>query len=156
MEDLQFQGPPIIRRLIAALLLLFASLIVSLCGSCSRESGKGDQTVIPAPAISTTELRQLVDSGEDIFLLDVRRDSEYIAERLSFTDLRITHDSLKAHLESLPPDKTTPIYCFCRGGVRSDHAARYLISIGYKNVLNVSRGMLAWKENGFETVSGPP
>ena len=137
-------------------MILLVVLIVLSSGSCSRDSSDTKRDIVPAPAVSTLELKQLVDSGEDIFLLDVRRDSEFVAERLVFTDLRITHDSIEAHLASLPPDKMTPIYCFCRGGVRSDYAARYLISIGYNNAYNVSGGMLAWKENGFETAKGPP
>lgn len=155
MEDLQLQSSPVAGRTATALLILFALIVLS-SSSCSRDSGNTERDIVPAPAVSTSELKQLIDSGEDIFLLDVRRDSEFVAERLIFTDLRITHDSLDSHLESLPPDKATPIYCFCRGGVRSDHAARYLISIGYKNAYNVSGGMLVWKENGFGTVKDPP
>jgi rhodanese-related sulfurtransferase len=156
MEDLQFQNLAGTRRLIA--LLLTVSLGAALFISCSLGDDKAaqhNQAADKIPAVTVLELRQLVDAGEDIYLLDVRRDSEFVAERLTFTDLRVTHDSLEFNLDRLPLDKTTGIYCFCRGGVRSARAASYLLSIGYTKVYNVTGGMLAWKENDFETLSGP-
>lgn len=124
------------------------------CSSGTDKPTRLEQAEAAVPAISVMELKQLIDAGQDIFLLDVRRDSEFVAERLSSADLRITHDSLEFNLARLPQDKATGIYCFCRGGVRSARATRYLLSVGYLNVYNVAGGMLAWKENGFETVSG--
>ncbi len=94
----------------------------------------------------------MVGTGEDIFLLDVRTEREFSANRLSFADLRVPHDSLSAYLDQLPQDKDTRIYCFCRSGRRSAVATRYLIDQGYLNVYNVTGGILAWQENGFETV----
>jgi adenylyltransferase/sulfurtransferase len=137
--------------------LLLAPLSVALVISCSSgadESTQRKQPEAPVPAVTVMALRELVDSGEDIYLLDVRRDSEFVAERLNFTDLRVTHDSLEFFLELLPQEKSTPIYCFCRGGVRSATATRYLLSVGYSQVYNVAGGMLAWKENDFETTGG--
>lgn len=88
-----------------------------------------------------------------MFVIDVRTEPEYRAVRLAFVDVRITHDSIETNLQALPSDKTTLIYSFCRGGVRSDVSTRYLRSIGYVNAYNVTGGMLAWQEKGYPTVS---
>lgn len=147
MENIQFQS--IRRRTVIALCLavICPALLFLLTFACRSKEAEA------VPSITTLELKQLVDDGVDFFLLDVRREDEFKAVRLAFADTRITHDSLEAHLELLPQDKDSSIiYCFCRGGVRSAVATRYLLSIGYKNVYNVAGGMLAWQKNGFETV----
>lgn len=104
--------------------------------------------------VTVEELRRLAQTDSTLFLLDVRTEPEYLAERLSFTEARIPFDSIEQHLERLPSDKTTPIYAFCRSGRRSDIAADRLRSAGYTRVYNVAGGIVAWKAAGFETVSG--
>ncbi len=104
--------------------------------------------------ISVEELRRLSESDQELFLLDVRTESEFTAERLSFADERIPFDSLTDNLGRLPSDKGTPIYLFCRSGRRSGIAAGFLRSAGYTQVYNVDGGIIAWKAAGFETVSG--
>jgi len=106
------------------------------------------------PAVTVTQLHDLVASGQRVYLLDVRTEEEFRAERLRFTDDRIPYDSLSFYVERLPRDKSTPIYTFCRAGRRSGIAADFLKSIGYENVYNVAGGILAWKEAGYETVTG--
>lgn len=122
----------------------------------SIESDNPDDTndaVSDAPSITVVELKQLVDSAEDVFLFDVRTEPEYVANRLAFTDLRISHESVAANRHLLPEDKATPIYCFCRTGRRSGEITLYLKSIGYRNVFNVAGGIVHWQECGFETVT---
>ncbi|UCD63217.1 MAG: rhodanese-like domain-containing protein [Candidatus Zixiibacteriota bacterium] len=113
-------------------------------GGCSKRA---------VPSVSVEELHGLIEEGRDIFLLDVRRQEEYAAGRLSSIDLRIPHDSLEGNLDLLPQDKLTCIYCICRGGVRSGTAVEYLRSVGYDSAFNVAGGMLAWQELGYETVA---
>lgn len=46
------------------------------------------------------------------------------------------------YVESIVPDKTTPIYTLCRTGVRSVGAANVLTDRGYTNVRNVWEGFV--------------
>ena len=47
-----------------------------------------------------------------------------------------------AYVESIIPDKHTPIYTMCRTGVRSVGAAEELTKAGYKNVRNIWEGFV--------------
>ncbi|UCE25015.1 MAG: rhodanese-like domain-containing protein [Candidatus Zixiibacteriota bacterium] len=145
MANLQLQDLPGGGRTLITVGLL-ACLAINIVVNCSKNA---------VPSVTVQQLEQLAKSGEDMFLLDVRTEPEYIANRLSFTDLRVSHDSLGNHLDQLPQDKDTRIYCFCRSGRRSTHSTRYLMSLGYNSVYNVTGGILAWQKKGFETVSGP-
>jgi len=125
------------------------SLIVLLIINCGKSADNN------ARSVSVQELSSLIQSGKELFLLDVRTEPEYTQAHLEATDKRIPYDQLKPNLELLPADKNTAIYCFCRTGHRSGIAADYLVSIGYKNVYNVEGGIVAWQNKGYEVVSGP-
>ncbi len=101
------------------------------------------------------ELHQLVESGADPFVLDVRSDGEFLAKRMSFVDLHITHDSLQDQSHLLPTDKNLTIYCVCHTDLRSDTAVKVLTEMGYTRALCVVGGMKAWVEAGYETTGGP-
>lgn len=47
-----------------------------------------------------------------------------------------------SYVESIIPDKTTPIYTMCRTGVRSVGAAELLKNAGYENVRNIWEGFV--------------
>lgn len=127
-----------------------------ILSACSKTDNNKDThiSVNISPTITVEELKNIIESGKDIFLLDVRTEPEFMHSHLSFVDIRIPYDSLDLNLALLPDDKTTIIYCICRSGRRSQIAADYLKSNGYSNVINITGGILAWKDAGFETVSG--
>jgi glyoxylase-like metal-dependent hydrolase (beta-lactamase superfamily II)/rhodanese-related sulfurtransferase len=101
--------------------------------------------------IDAQKLKEKMDSGEDIFVLDVRTPEEYEAWRLSYdkhakTPL-IPVDKLfgaqKAIAEQIPKDKE--IITLCAHGNRSMMAAQLLSQMGY-NVKSVRGGMAAWNQ----------
>ena len=153
MEDLFVQDP---RRAVGSVIVLGLALLL-LMGCRTQKAGQGDGPA-PSDEISVTELHDLVASGTDVYLLDVRTLPEVEAERLAFTDQTIPYDSLEAYRDRLPADRSTTIYTFCRSGRRSSIAAGTLREMGYTNVINVDGGILAWKEAGYGVVSGawPP
>jgi len=51
-------------------------------------------------------------------------------------------DAFAAYVESIIPDKSTPIYTLCRTGVRSVGAGNVLTDRGYTNVRNVWEGFV--------------
>ncbi len=105
-------------------------------------------------SISVTQLKEISESGREIYVIDVRTEPEFIEGHLSFTDDLISHDKIEENLDRLPKDKETEIYLFCRSGRRSGIITRYLVSIGYTNVSNVVGGIIAWKNAGYEIETG--
>jgi glyoxylase-like metal-dependent hydrolase (beta-lactamase superfamily II)/rhodanese-related sulfurtransferase len=109
--------------------------------------------------IDAQKLKEKMDSGEDIFVLDVRTPEEYEAWRMSYdkhanTPL-IPVDRLfvaqKSLADQIPKDKE--IITLCAHGNRSMMAAQLLSQLGY-NVKSVRGGMAAWNQVYDVAVAG--
>jgi rhodanese-related sulfurtransferase len=95
--------------------------------------------------ISVEDLRKKLENDEILNLVDVREDHE----RLEFNIGGIHHRlGLIQTMQTEPLDdmKEEEVYLYCRSGNRSGQAALMLESMGFKNVINVTGGMLAWQE----------
>jgi len=99
--------------------------------------------------IEPATLKQKIDRGEDIFILDVRTPEEYEAWKISYDkhkDLSlIPIDQLSSQqaLNQIPRDKE--IVTVCSHGYRSMMAAEFLTELGY-NVRSVKGGMSGWNK----------
>lgn len=110
--------------------------------------------------INVIELKTIIDSGEDIVILDVREPHEIEIAALEGT-LRIPKGKIQAAknailasrkleeetvLADIPRDK--PLYVHCRSGKRSADSILFLKEAGYdvSNMWNVSGGIIAWAE----------
>ena len=91
--------------------------------------------------ITAQELKKLFDQNSDFILVDVRTKEEREAAHIN-QDVFIPLDEFAHHHESLPPEKHIIIYC--RSGVRSHQAARFLTSLNYENVSNLAGGIIQW------------
>lgn len=107
----------------------------------------------PGPAaITAPELKQRLDAGEKLYLLDVRSSEEYAQDgRIAGAHL-LPLPVLAMRLCELPRD--TPIVCVCRSGSRSGVAAEQLVRQGFANVINLSGGMIGWQRAGLPAQRG--
>jgi len=106
----------------------------------------------------TIDVRSLHDSltaNPDLFVVDVRTQPEWEAERIVGIKQYIPYDQIPARHAELGVPADTPIYLICRVGNRSGVAAEMLADLGYKNTFNVVGGTVAWAEAGLPTESGP-
>jgi rhodanese-related sulfurtransferase len=102
--------------------------------------------------ITAPELKQRLDRGEKLFLLDVRSSEEYAHDgRIAGSHL-LPLPVLSLRLAELPKD--TPIVCVCRSGNRSGVAAEQLARQGFANVTNLTGGMIGWQRAGLPTQRG--
>ncbi len=101
----------------------------------------------PEPAVAgelePTEVKQMIDSGEDFILVDVREPHEYQIASISKATL-IPLGQLPIRLSELPKDAN--IVCHCKSGVRSAKAVDLLKQSGYIRVRNMKGGILAWSD----------
>jgi monothiol glutaredoxin len=94
----------------------------------------------PVQQMSVRTLKEKLDAGEKLELVDVRGpDERSIA---AITGARPWDDAADRHLDSLPKD--TLIIFHCHKGGRSQQAAEYLRSKGFRNVHNLAGGIDAW------------
>ena len=91
--------------------------------------------------ITTKELQEKLEKGEELKVYDVRRDEE-VAEGKIPCAKHVELDKIPDNLDAF--DKNNVNYLVCRSGGRSGRAAEFLEQRGYK-VVNVAGGMLAWE-----------
>ncbi|MDH5163042.1 rhodanese-like domain-containing protein [Heyndrickxia oleronia] len=90
--------------------------------------------------ISTTEVKQLLESGKSLNLIDVREVDEVKEGKIPGV-INIPLGLLEARMHEL--DKSKEYIMVCRSGGRSGRATQFLESWGYQ-VINMSGGMLDW------------
>lgn len=95
--------------------------------------------------MSVEELKEKLEAGEKLNLLDVREDDE----RAEYNIGGIHHKLGMVQSLQLDPledlDKDELLVVYCRSGKRSMVAGNVLEMVGFKNVANLSGGMLDWQ-----------
>jgi len=79
-------------------------------------------------------------------LLDVRTPEEYRQARLRGARL-IPLGELGKRMNEIPRDR--PLLVYCAVGARSVSAAGFLASRGFREVYQMSDGIVGWYKNGF-------
>ncbi|HYY53568.1 MAG TPA: rhodanese-like domain-containing protein [Myxococcales bacterium] len=91
--------------------------------------------------IAPQQLAEKLQSGEPVFLLDVRHEWEHQLARLPDQALIPLHE-LPARLEEL--ESNVPIVCYCHHGVRSLSAAAILRQAGFEGAVSLAGGIDLW------------
>ncbi|MGV6858046.1 MAG: rhodanese-like domain-containing protein [bacterium] len=98
---------------------------------------------MPSPSFrdfAPAELKAYLESHSPI-LLDVREPWEHQIAHLDNAVL-LPMRQLPAALDEFKPDQE--IVVICHHGIRSVHAARYLLSVGFNNIINLKGGIDRW------------
>ncbi len=92
--------------------------------------------------ISATELKRLLDAGNDLQLLDVREQFEFEIARIPDAKL-IPFGEIVSRIAEIDPNRRTVV--ICKRGIRSAKAIALLKQAGFKGVLmNLSGGIISW------------
>ncbi|MBT8297534.1 MAG: rhodanese-like domain-containing protein [Maribacter sp.] len=111
---------------------IFLPILLLFVVGCSQIKGK------KITEVSQSEL-------DTVVLVDVRTPKEFNAGHLeNALNIDWYNDSFTKEFEKIDKNKT--IYLYCRSGKRSADATNYLDSLGYKKVVNLEGGYLAWVE----------
>lgn len=92
--------------------------------------------------LSPAELAELVASGADVDLIDVREPAEWAIVRIPGARL-VPLGALPDVVATLDPAREIVVYC--KGGTRSASAARLLGSAGIPRVRSLAGGILRWR-----------
>jgi adenylyltransferase/sulfurtransferase len=108
---------------------------------------RGQETPAPETAsrddITVEELKQRLDRGDNVFVLDVRNPEEIQICRLPGSTV-IPLPTLPQRFGEL--DRTREIIVHCKSGVRSQKAIHFLRQQGFANLKNLTGGILAWAD----------
>lgn len=95
--------------------------------------------------ITVEELKAKMDAGESLHLVDVREPHEHAEFNIGGLLLPLGQVQTM-QVDQIDELKDEVVYLYCRSGNRSGQACLILETMGYKNVVNVAGGMLAWQE----------
>jgi molybdopterin/thiamine biosynthesis adenylyltransferase/rhodanese-related sulfurtransferase len=109
----------------------------AFCGVVSDEA----QRAAAGATITAGELKEMLDRGDDPYLVDVREPAEWEIVRIPGARL-IPKGELPAHLAELPQDR--PVVVYCKSGVRSAEALAVLHGAGFGSATHVQGGVTAW------------
>lgn len=94
--------------------------------------------------ITVEELKQRMDAGESIALIDVRENDEH--QEFNIGGELIPLGNLMNSAGSLDIPKDAEVVVYCRSGNRSDMGKHILLMNGYTKPRNLLGGMIAWQE----------
>jgi sulfur-carrier protein adenylyltransferase/sulfurtransferase len=80
-------------------------------------------------------------------LVDVREASEWEQGYITGAH-HVAKSYVEQDIESVAPDRDTPVILYCAGGIRSLFAGQTLAAMGYNDVASMSGGFQAWKSEG--------
>jgi sulfur-carrier protein adenylyltransferase/sulfurtransferase len=109
------------------------------CGVAPEPAATGSPSDAPRD-ITAIELKERLDHGDRLVVLDVREPQEYQINRIDGSTL-IPLGELPQRYQELDP--STEIVAQCKSGVRSAKAADFLRLKGYR-VSNLKGGILGW------------
>ena len=95
--------------------------------------------------ITVKELKQRMDAGEELILIDVRQPEEY--DEYNIGAKLIPLGELPLHMDNLEDYKTKEVIVHCRSGARSASAKAMLQANGFGNVRNLLGGVIEWHSN---------
>ncbi len=104
------------------------------------------------PEVRAIDVAAARKGEKPVILIDVRTDEEWAQGHVPGA-IHLDRGYLELKVESLVPDKSKHVVCYCAGGVRSLFAAKALKTLGYTHVESLINGFGGWKEAGLPFVT---
>jgi adenylyltransferase/sulfurtransferase len=110
---------------------------------CGIRGEEAPAQITQVPEITPRELKQRLDRGDDLFVLDVREPHEY--QICNMNGYLLPLGDLPRRVHEL--DSSREIVAHCRSGKRSAEAAEFLRKAGFRKIWNLKGGILAWADD---------
>ena len=111
----------------------------AFCGAISEEAQQAAQ----GSTITARDLKNMMDAGDPIFVVDVREPNEYEIVSIPGATLIPKGEFVSgAALERLPQEKRIVLHC--KSGARSAEALAIVQNAGFSDAVHVGGGVLAW------------
>ncbi len=117
---------------------------------CGITRGEEEQTMSGSFSdITPAELKERIDKGDKLVLLDVREDHELEISKLP-NIIHIPMNDVPERVHEL--DSADEIVCICRSGGRSANVAGFLIQSGFTKVHNMVGGMNGYAQQVDQSI----
>lgn len=133
------------KPILAGLACVLTAMTVSACSgtaNTAQDTAGAQQSAAVYHKITATEAKTVMDTEENIIILDVREQSEFDAGHIANATL-LPVGSISALAVEALPDKDQKILVYCRSGNRSRTAANALVALGYTQVYDFG-GIIDW------------
>jgi phage shock protein E len=124
---------------------LLTAMTLSACSAASntaQQTQAADTSAAVYHKITAAEAKTVMDTEQNVIILDVREQSEYDSGHIPNATLLPVGDIAAKAAEALP-DKDQKILVYCRSGNRSKTAANELVALGYTQVYDFG-GIIDW------------
>jgi membrane protein DedA with SNARE-associated domain/rhodanese-related sulfurtransferase len=113
-------------------------------------------TMLRMARISVAELDQLIQTGSQPLIIDVRSPSARVLEpRWIPGAVHISLPDVALHLKDLPKDRDIILYCTCPSEASAARVAKILMNHGFKRVRPLHGGLDAWLAAGHAVTRAP-
>jgi rhodanese-related sulfurtransferase len=142
-------------------ILLAAILTVIVAGAAFAQTDKHTHDSAKAadsktstdggkPSITAKDLKQRLDSGEKIAILDARHD---LGGQILKGAIHVPSDKLEDWAKNVDKNAVIVTYCTCPHDEAADSEVRKLREMGFTNAFALSGGLDAARSAGFEVVT---
>jgi len=129
--------------------LLFACLVLAIGMSGQSVDVQGSATRADIREVEAQEAKQMIDAGA--LVVDVRDHAVAPPAQLP-NALLIPQEVLLARIGQVEADLSRPVVVYCGDGNRlGPDATAALNQAGYKNAVNLKRGIEGWRAAGLPT-----
>jgi rhodanese-related sulfurtransferase len=147
-----------VKKYFSILIILFSALLL-LIGGCSSSSTSTQPgptaSTVKVVDISTGDAFSLIQSNRsalDFVILDVRTPSEFSSGHIArATNIDFYAPDFKDQVNKLDHNKRYLVYC--RTGARSAQATQIMLELGFKNLWNLTGGIVQWTTDGYQTTN---
>lgn len=87
--------------------------------------------------LSSSQLKQMIDNKEDIYLIDVRTEEQYAESHIPIA-VNIPYNKLGVMITQIPKDKKVVLYC--NTGQKSASGAQFLADRNFNNIYALTDG----------------
>jgi membrane protein DedA with SNARE-associated domain/rhodanese-related sulfurtransferase len=103
--------------------------------------------------IEPKELKELLDEGQDVFIVDLRHPLDYLPDPRTLPGaLSLTPDKLVEQSTQIPRDREIVLFCTCPSEATAARMALALRRIGISRVRPLRGGFEEWKRLGYPLV----
>jgi len=139
---------------ICVLILGFALAGCATSGGPEPPPTSASGTAAPSPGyvrdLVPADFHEYITRRGDAFLIDTRPTMEWNDDYGHLDNAtQIPLEDLETRLGDLPTDKNRPIVVYDQLEVRSSTAAHRIAQLGYREVINLAQGLVAYRRAGF-------